>query len=101
VLVNGGSAAGTEIVAAALQDHGRAVIIGSGTFGLGSIQTIMPMSNGAALKLTTAYFFTPSGQSIHDLGVIPDICVQDDQVQVIDEESRKQVAEGRLVCPRT
>ncbi len=73
VLVNGGSASASEIVAGALQDNGRAVVMGTKTFGKGSVQTIMPMSNGAALKLTTARYYTPNGRSIQATGIEPDI----------------------------
>jgi len=73
VLVNGGSASASEIVAGALKDHHRALIMGSKTFGKGSVQTILPMDNGAALKLTTARYFTPSGNSIQATGIVPDI----------------------------
>ncbi len=73
VLVNGGSASASEIVAGALQDHKRAIIMGTKTFGKGSVQTILPMDNGAALKLTTARYFTPDGRSIQAEGIEPDI----------------------------
>ncbi len=73
VLVNSGSASASEIVAGALQDHKRAVIMGEKTFGKGSVQTILPMNNGAALKLTTARYYTPSNRSIQASGIIPDI----------------------------
>jgi carboxyl-terminal processing protease len=73
VLVNSGSASASEIVAGALQDHTRAVIMGQKTFGKGSVQTILPMNNGAALKLTTARYYTPSDRSIQASGIIPDI----------------------------
>ena len=73
VLVNSGSASASEIVAGALQDHKRAVIMGEKTFGKGSVQTILPMNNGAALKLTTARYYTPSDRSIQASGIIPDI----------------------------
>jgi carboxyl-terminal processing protease len=75
VLVNGGSASASEIVAGALQDHKRAIIMGTKTFGKGSVQTIVPMTNGAALKLTTARYYTPNGRSIQATGIIPDIIV--------------------------
>lgn len=73
VLVNGGSASASEIVAGALQDHKRAVIMGTKTFGKGSVQTILPLKNNAALKITTARYFTPSGRSIQATGIEPDI----------------------------
>jgi len=77
VLVNGGSASASEIVAGALQDHKRATIVGTQTFGKGSVQTVMPLSNGRAIKLTTSRYFTPSGESIHGSGIAPDIVLQD------------------------
>ncbi len=79
VLVNGGSASAAEIVAGALQDNRRAIIMGSKTFGKGSVQTIMPMSNGGALRLTTARYFTPDGHSIQNIGITPNIVVHEGQ----------------------
>lgn len=73
VLVNGGSASASEIVAGALQDHGRALILGSKTFGKGSVQTILPLREGNALKMTTARYYTPNGRSIQADGIVPDI----------------------------
>jgi carboxyl-terminal processing protease len=73
VLVNGGSASASEIVAGALKDHGRALLIGRRTYGKGSVQTVMPLTRGGAIKLTTSRYFTPSGASIQGKGLVPDI----------------------------
>ena len=77
VLVNKGSASAAEIVAGALQDHNRALVVGTDTFGKGLVQTVMPLSKGRAIKLTTSRYYTPSGDSIHDVGITPDVFVED------------------------
>jgi carboxyl-terminal processing protease len=82
VLINGGSASSSEIVAAALQDHRRAVLVGARSFGKGSVQTVIPLSNNGALRLTTARYYTPSGRSIQGLGIKPDVPV----AETSDEE---------------
>jgi carboxyl-terminal processing protease len=75
VLVDGGSASGSEIVAGALRDHGRATLMGERTFGKGSVQTVIPLRDGQALKLTTSRYYTPAGTSIHERGLEPDIVI--------------------------
>jgi carboxyl-terminal processing protease len=77
VIVNKGSASASEIVAGALQDHNRALVIGTETFGKGLVQTVVPLSKGRAIKLTTSRYYTPSGDSIHDVGITPDVFVSD------------------------
>lgn len=79
VLINKGSASGSEIVAAALREHSRAVLIGETTFGKGSVQSVIPLSDGSALRLTTARYYTPKGTSIHEKGIVPDIVVSEEE----------------------
>jgi carboxyl-terminal processing protease len=87
ILVNGGSASASEIVAGALQDLGRAVILGTNTFGKGSVQTIIPLSDGSALRLTTARYFTPGGKVIQENGITPDIVIENKLITKNIEES--------------
>lgn len=96
VLVNAGSASASEIVAGALQDHKRAVIMGAITFGKGSVQTILPMENNAALKLTTARYYTPSGTSIQATGITPDIILDDLRVSGSQSSASTKVTEADL-----
>jgi carboxyl-terminal processing protease len=95
VLINGGSASASEIVAGALQDHKRAVIIGTKSFGKGSVQTILPMGGSGAMRLTTARYYTPSGRSIQSLGVVPDIIVELQQRKT-ETEKQEEDKTGRV-----
>lgn len=97
VLVNSGSASASEIVAGALQDHGRAVVMGSQTFGKGSVQTILPLQNEAALKLTTARYYTPKGRSIQAEGIQPDIEIQSVTVKSKATNGLKPLKEADLL----
>ncbi|SCK06394.1 S41 family peptidase [Vogesella sp. LIG4] len=92
VLVNGGSASASEIVAGALQDHKRAMIVGTQTFGKGSVQSVLPLSNDGGIKLTTARYFTPSGRSIQAKGIVPDIVAADPN----DDSSAFRIREADL-----
>ena len=98
VLINGGSASASEIVAGALQDQHRAIIMGTQSFGKGSVQTIMPLSGNGAIRLTTARYYTPSGASIQARGIIPDIEVHQANVEVLDDDPGRREADlrGRL-----
>jgi carboxyl-terminal processing protease len=86
VLINQGSASGAEIVAGALQDNKRALILGTKSFGKGSVQTVIPLDNTSALKLTTALYYTPSGRSIQAAGIVPDINLDELKVSTVDED---------------
>jgi len=92
VLINEGSASGSEIVAGCLKDYKRAIIVGTKSFGKGSVQTVIPLNDGSALRLTTSKYFTPKGSMIHGKGVIPDVAVEEGKIELLqppDSESEK------------
>lgn len=95
VLINGGSASASEIVAGALQDHGRAVILGTKSFGKGSVQTIVPLQGNGAMRMTTARYYTPSGTSIQAKGIVPDIEVEQAKLEVLEPVGGRSEADLR------
>jgi len=95
VLINHGSASASEIVAAAMQDWGKAVVIGTTSFGKGSVQTILPLSDGSGLRLTTAKYYTPKGKSIHTIGVQPDIIIDPKTIQAAKQEKTDVKKDGK------
>ncbi len=92
ILINGGSASASEIVAGALQDHGRAVILGTKSFGKGSVQTIIPLAGQGAMRLTTSLYYTPSGRSIQAKGIDPDILVEQARLETVTSRTRRNEA---------
>ena len=94
VLINGGSASASEIVAGALQDHNRAVILGTNSFGKGSVQTVIQLSEKRGMKLTTARYFTPKGRSIQAQGIVPDIIVE--RAKITKLKPNGQISEADL-----
>ncbi len=99
VLINGGSASASEIVAGALQDHHRAIAMGTTSFGKGSVQTIIPLSNKGAMRLTTARYYTPSGRSIQGKGIEPDIEVAQARVEPVETPARRREADLKGALP--
>jgi carboxyl-terminal processing protease len=95
VLINGGSASASEIVAGALQDHRRAIVLGTDSFGKGSVQTIIPLSGNGAMRLTTARYYTPSGTSIQSTGIKPDIVVEQARIETVESKPRRREADLR------
>jgi carboxyl-terminal processing protease len=85
VLINNGSASASEIVAGALQDHGRAKLMGSKSYGKGSVQSVLPLNDEQAIKITTAYYFTPKGRSIHEKGIEPDVVFEGEEELLLDQ----------------
>lgn len=101
LLINGGSASASEIVAGALQDHRRAIVVGTKSFGKGSVQTLIPLRGDGAMRLTTARYYTPSGRSIQALGISPDIVVQQPEVKPVDPNAPAEAEKSAAMKERT
>jgi carboxyl-terminal processing protease len=99
LLVDRGSASASEVLAGALQDHGRALVVGERTFGKGSVQSVLPLRNGGGIKLTTAHYYTPSGRSIQAEGILPDVVADAYGEMGDDDRSRESDLEGHLGRP--
>jgi carboxyl-terminal processing protease len=99
VLVNGNTASGGEVFAAALQDHGRATVIGSGTQGVANVRTLHPLKGGDAIALTTARMVRPSGLNIEGRGVLPDLCLQHGRLRATTAPERARADDVRVLCP--
>jgi carboxyl-terminal processing protease len=95
ILINGGSASASEIVAGALQDHKRGILMGTKSFGKGSVQTIIPVTSKGAVRLTTARYYTPSGTSIQAKGIDPDIYVPQSKVEILEKETTRKESDLR------
>jgi carboxyl-terminal processing protease len=95
ILINGGSASASEIVAGALQDHKRGILMGTKSFGKGSVQTIIPVTSKGAVRLTTARYYTPSGTSIQAKGIDPDIYVPQSKIEVLEERTIRKESDLR------
>ena len=101
VLINGGSASASEIVAGALQDHQRATVLGTRSFGKGSVQTIIPLGSNGALRLTTARYYTPSGRSIQAKGIEPEVVVEEELPDDLKAKAPPRIRGARPICAAT
>jgi carboxyl-terminal processing protease len=93
VMINDGSASGSEILAGAVQDHNRGVVLGTKSFGKGSVQTVIPLKDGSAMRLTTSRYYTPKGRMIHEKGIVPDVVVEEKEVEEKEVSKAEEVFE--------